>query len=425
MALQGTIKDFGLADILQLIGIQRKTGILSLEHENERVELKFLEGSVVGAETAGNSAEDLLGTVLVRTGRITEQQLTDALATQKQTLQRLGHILVKRGWLTQEDLVEALRTQSLQIIFRLFRWRDGTYQVRLVDDLDYDQQHATPISSETILMEGARMVDEWPIIERRVRSENVVFEQTEAVPALQVAPEPSLPSLLDTEADFDFIFDTEAAPESPPEDDGTVRLSDAERQVLRLIDGNRAVRVVVEGSRLGEFETYRTLADLVARGLLREVTKVRQTAAAEPHGPWAARVIRLGSALVLAAAIGASLYTLPVNPFSPWKALERGELNGLRNYAAAERLERIDLAIGVFFLDTGIFPTALEQLEGDYLRPADLLDPWGRVYGFESGADGYRLFGLDAAGSPNPDLNVVHRYTGAQRMMNVSSDPAP
>ncbi len=30
MALQGTIKDFGLADILQLIGIQRKTGVLNI-----------------------------------------------------------------------------------------------------------------------------------------------------------------------------------------------------------------------------------------------------------------------------------------------------------------------------------------------------------------------------------------------------------
>ena len=51
MALEGTIKDFGLADILQLIGIQRKTGILVLEREGENVELKFLDGNVVGGST--------------------------------------------------------------------------------------------------------------------------------------------------------------------------------------------------------------------------------------------------------------------------------------------------------------------------------------------------------------------------------------
>ena len=38
MALQGTIQDFGLADIFQLIGIQRKTGTLVLDN-GERVSL--------------------------------------------------------------------------------------------------------------------------------------------------------------------------------------------------------------------------------------------------------------------------------------------------------------------------------------------------------------------------------------------------
>ena len=33
MALEGTIKDFGLPDIFQLIGLQRKTGLLTLKHD--------------------------------------------------------------------------------------------------------------------------------------------------------------------------------------------------------------------------------------------------------------------------------------------------------------------------------------------------------------------------------------------------------
>ena len=35
MALEGTLKDFSLADIFQLIGLQRKTGILTLQSELE------------------------------------------------------------------------------------------------------------------------------------------------------------------------------------------------------------------------------------------------------------------------------------------------------------------------------------------------------------------------------------------------------
>ena len=91
MALQGTIKDFALPDIFQLIGLQRKTGVLTLKHGPETVTIKFLEGQVVEADMASESLENRIGTVLVRTGRISQPQLDEALGIQRSTLQRLGH----------------------------------------------------------------------------------------------------------------------------------------------------------------------------------------------------------------------------------------------------------------------------------------------------------------------------------------------
>ena len=54
MALQGTIQDFALPDIFQLIGIQRKTGILKLTHKDNSVTIKFLEGRVVDLKMGQN-----------------------------------------------------------------------------------------------------------------------------------------------------------------------------------------------------------------------------------------------------------------------------------------------------------------------------------------------------------------------------------
>ena len=51
MALEGSIKDFSLADIFQLIGIQRKTGILTMRHGDEEVKVSFLNGMVVHADS--------------------------------------------------------------------------------------------------------------------------------------------------------------------------------------------------------------------------------------------------------------------------------------------------------------------------------------------------------------------------------------
>ena len=54
MALQGTIKDFGLPDIFQLIGLQRKTGILSLTNEKDQETVdRFLGTRTVPAGEEG------------------------------------------------------------------------------------------------------------------------------------------------------------------------------------------------------------------------------------------------------------------------------------------------------------------------------------------------------------------------------------
>ncbi|MFQ5768578.1 MAG: DUF4388 domain-containing protein, partial [Acidobacteriota bacterium] len=41
MALEGTLRDFSLADIFQLIGLQRKTGLLTLKGPDDTVTIPF------------------------------------------------------------------------------------------------------------------------------------------------------------------------------------------------------------------------------------------------------------------------------------------------------------------------------------------------------------------------------------------------
>ena len=177
MALEGTLKDFSIADILQLIGVQKKTGVLTLKDREEVVTVSFLNGTVVAADSLPRKLEDRLGRVLVKTGRITEEQLRKALERQKQTLQRMGHVLVNEGFIEQVDLQDALTIQVSQLIFRLFRWGDGHYHFNQEDHLDYDRKNFSPIGAETLLMEGARIQDEWPIIEKKLKSFSMIFQK--------------------------------------------------------------------------------------------------------------------------------------------------------------------------------------------------------------------------------------------------------
>jgi hypothetical protein len=416
MALQGTIKDFALPDIFQLIGIQRKTGILTLEHGEDTVTIKFLDGHVVGADTRTETIEDRLGSLLVRTGKITEAQLQEALRLQRNTLQRLGHLLVSSGYISEEELVEALRVQSSQIIYRLFRWRDGTYRFSAVDDVDYDQRHFVPISSETILMEGARMIDEWPIIERRIRSDRVVLRKTESARAL----EPAIGSILDDDLPFDRGYDVDrpardrdAAAEPP-----LLELSPDEREIFALVDGRRTVAEICDLTSLGEFDTWRILSDLCTRNLLVEVRDAppveRKTA------PGVVRGLRVGLAwTVLVAAATLGVTGVRRSPISPWE-LEPGvgTAGTLGLYVSLDRLGRIEKALQVFYLDSGAFPDELAVLpKNGYVGDATLLDPWGRPYDYRMSPGGYQLQGHDSEGQPAPELRVSRRFSSSQRML--------
>ena len=436
MALQGTIKDFALPDIFQLIGIQRKTGILVLSHGPDTVTIKFLEGRVVEADTASQSLEDRLGSVLVRTGRIEQAQLDEALSIQRDTLQRLGHVLVKRNYISTEDLVDALMVQSSQVIYRLFRWREGSYHFDTVDELDYDHNHSTPISSETILMEGARMVDEWPIIERRIPSDKIVLRKTEAAVQLELTEESGSPDSLEPEVfEFDLGVDLDLEPEEAdggaPEaeettPEPTIKLSAEERQVLGRVDGERTVREIVDLLALAEFETFRILSDMLTRKLVEHVKVVRGSAqgAAAQRGVFSGILVAIAKIAIAALAVGA-LATLPSNPYSPWKALDRTPpTDRLRLFAAMARLERIEKAVQVFYLDSGIFPRSLTDLvQYGYLHRSSLQDPWGRPYDFQISTGGYQLLGWDAAGESRPELTISRTFSAVQRMM-LSGDVA-
>ena len=410
MALVGTIKDFGLADILQLIGLQRKTGLLTLEHDTDMVTVKFLEGAVVGADTSTRNLEDLLGSVLVRTGRITQAQLKETLQIQRTTMQRLGYILVKQNFISSTDLEEALRIQVSQIVYRLFRWREGKYRFVPMDHMEYDNEHFQPLSAETILMEGARMIDEWPMLERRIKSPELVFRKTASGAALDVP----IASLFDADIDFGF----QDAPERGKNDAGELRISPEERDILRMVDGGATVQDIVDTSALAEFDVYRLLVELLSRNLL-EVVEVEVAAedAARGHDRqrWTSGSLQ---ALVIAlAALG--ILTLRLNPYTPWRlAADSHDTELLKTHASRNRLERVEQSIQAFYLDRGSMPESLEDLaSGGYLPRADLLDPWGQPYAYRVDRSAYEIVSRGPGSGVGDEVVIRHPFSASQRMV--------
>src|SRR5436853_276881 len=256
MALEGTLKDFSLADIFQLIGLQRKTGVLTLRGKDDTVTVTFLDGKVVAADSLNRRLETRLGSVLIKSGLLTQEQLNRALEIQKETLQRLGFILTHYGIISPDSLKQAIQLQILQIVYRLFRWKDGDYHFSQETTIEYDRDNVTPISAETILMEGARMMDEWPIIEKRIRSYDMVFRRKSMTQEIVVVGA--------DEAD-EIDFDEPTVKKKKGAGHDKIRISQEENQIYQLVNGTNTVGDIVEMSRLSEFDTNKSLYELLTR----------------------------------------------------------------------------------------------------------------------------------------------------------------
>ncbi len=383
MALKGTLRDFSLADIFQLIGIQRKTGVLTLKHGEDVVMVSFVQGNVVAAESQHRRLEDRIGTVLMKTGQITEAQLQEALKTQRETLNRLGNVLVDKGLIDVDVLRDALQIQISQTIYRLFRWQRGEYDFSQETKVDYDKKFVVPLSAESVLMEGARILDEWPMIEKGIRSFSTVYRR----------------------ADVEIASVKQDGSAAAGEAEGGITLSDEERVVHSLVDGRRTVQEVVERSLYGEFETCRILYELINRHLLEEVrTRVPRAAAVEapPRRRLAPVVQGIAYLLLILAAGGAVFYRL-----QPWlfdvrqgrrfeaclsPLFARPDVEQLDKALASDRLHQVDFALQVYYLLYRTYPPALTHLvSANLVKQGDLLDSDGNLYGYEKMPDGYRL----------------------------------
>src|SRR5437870_8273022 len=307
MALEGTIKDFGLPDIFQLIGLQRKTGILTLNNEKENVTVTFENGMVVMADQTSKRLEDRLGNVLVKQGKLSRERLDEALQTQKATLQRLGHVLVAQNYITAKDLKDAIQVQISQSVFKVFRWRDGEYHFAPADTVEWDRESFSPLSADFILMEGIRMVDEWPIIEKKIPSMDIVFRPAVDPNSIEVgggAEEEALGGVMPE------------AKRVAASSQNKIRLTPEEERIFRKVDGTRTVQTIIDGVGMSEFDTCRMLFDLLNRNLISTVGRgaAKQTEAVADETPASSVPGYLLAAVAILLALG-GIYVQRTSPF--------------------------------------------------------------------------------------------------------------
>jgi tetratricopeptide (TPR) repeat protein len=250
MAIKGSLKEASLPDVLQLLALGQKSGCLSIADRSNFGYIYFDKGRISYASIVNR--RDRLGEILARHGRITPEQLDAAIHRQsRERDKKLGEILVAQGVLSQQDLERYIRMQIEEAVYYLFTWTQGTFNFE-ADVRPEQQDFLVSINPQSLLLEGARRVDEWSLIEKKIPSFDLIFV-----------------------VDRDRLDISDAV------------LTDMQQRLLPLLDGSRDVNKVVEDFGLGEFEIGKALYGLITAGF---VHRAGRTAVAEDTRMTDARV---------------------------------------------------------------------------------------------------------------------------------------
>jgi tetratricopeptide (TPR) repeat protein len=234
MAIKGSLKEASLPDVIQLLFLGRRTGCLALADRHNFGTIYLDEGQIVYASIVNR--RDRLGDILMRSGRISPEQLQEAIDAQTDDREhKLGEILVGQGRLSRAELEGYMRLQIEEAVYFLFTWTSGTFNFE-AGVRPEREDFLVRISPEYLLLEGARRVDEWSLVEKKIPS-------------------------------FDLIFsvDQQHIGESAPE------LSPEQKRILPLVDGTRDVHQLIEESGMAEFDVGKALFGLITAGFAHRV----------------------------------------------------------------------------------------------------------------------------------------------------------
>ncbi|HEY6066850.1 MAG TPA: DUF4388 domain-containing protein [Thermoanaerobaculia bacterium] len=405
MSLDGNLRVFALTEVFQMLGMQRKSGVLTVEGPKDTISVGLLTGRVVSVESTSTPMENRLGSLLVKAGKLSEGALSAALEAQKRKQERLGRLLLSEGIVRPEDLREAFRLQVQRILFTAFGWTDGRFRFAPQATIDHDPDVFAPMPTESILLEAARTFDELPSAEQKIPSKDLVFRRRAE--------------------SHDLRLVTTSEDES-----GGLAVSKREAETWKWIDGQRTVGEIRERAFLSDLDVLKGISDLLDRGLIEE-GKVRETPSA--MAPAARRRVPLAGAAIWLVVLAGLAIAVSFAHRNPANLLLRpiSENPPVRDLAKANSLARL-LAVGrgvrIYYGTTGRYPRTIGQLAAEgILDENSLRDPYGRFYRYilrpEDGK--FALYGRNAKGEIDLDLSTEGQLAPVAEARPEAASPAP
>jgi outer membrane protein assembly factor BamB len=297
MSLKGNLSSVNLTEIFQMLSLSGREGTLFIYEGSRKRAICFTKEGV-SIRSRERNENNLIGKILVRLGKIRDEDLQRAVEERNASNRLLGDILVDMGACAKEDVELAFRIQSEEDIQDLFLNRSDA-QFEYVDGF-FPESDGSPfvnLNVNSLLIEIARRSDEWEYIRRRIRGPREIYRFTGA----------------EGTVDADVLAEC------------------CSHRIDALIDGVNSVGDIIELSYVNRFEVCKLLAAYLDAGVIELVPPdaIRQTAR---------QALRSGDA---ATAIRHYDYLMSTSDFPPDVLVEAAEAyEETRDYGAAASMLR-------------------------------------------------------------------------------------
>lgn len=233
VGIQGSLASVHIAEVLQMLGLQRQTGRLVISRPDDAVEIYFKDGAVVLASSGCTGPRFAVEDLLKRSCGLDEDNIEQVLGVNDMTSQPIDRILVRENTISGRTFTECHRRHTAHAVFKAMAWEDGEFFFEKAVPPAFAV--AVPIKVDDLLLEGARRADEWSLIQQKIPHFDIVFE-----PMIGDANELA-----------------------------TRGMSDFDLSVFSFVDGRRTIQDIIDTLRIGEFDVAKSMFILLSVNLIR------------------------------------------------------------------------------------------------------------------------------------------------------------
>ncbi len=229
MALRGDLASVDLAQVFQMLALNKKVGLLSI-HSTKLWKVLYFDQRGVSVHHNVHRLLDRVVAAFQRSGRLDEAALDEVRDHAVRTDQTLSDCLLAGGYLDEAELEKQYRIELEEEIYDLFFCNEAKFEfhenTKKLEGRDGTVDERFFYNCDSIIMEAARRIDEWAFISERIPSTAEILVAT-----------------------ADFISADDYGNDGPA--------------IFELLDGRRNVNRIVEITGLTTFLVCKTLSQLL------------------------------------------------------------------------------------------------------------------------------------------------------------------